>query len=1372
MRPKSFQFCFRYGKGSALVIVLAFVVLLTGLVVAFFSRALSDRGVSTSSASQTKVELFAQGARDQIICDLREEIIAGSTNSVITTGTVTTTLYLPKTAVNMVPQLVGSSGTNGAQNLLKVSLSGSASYSGGTPRASGAVITGTSLNGRTVTPARWNKPLLLPATSGTDATPSGTFTFPDWILVARDGSTPAPTTWSSTLATSSNNSTSIVGRYAYTIYDEGGLLDANVAGYPQPSATSPAQYGYKPAVSYADLTQIGLTTTQVNQLVSWRNSASTQTSGTSFSSPNFTVTSGSNYFNSVLSNPNGFLGVSGTTLNNNGTMGATGQSDRMFSSRQQLIDFLRNGIGLPITSPAFQCLSTFSRALSQPSYVKAQSVNSSLLGYDSSAPQIQTVANGGNNQATFDAYVNPSFPAVRVSGTFTRNDGSIAVVGEPLVKRRFALNRLAWLTYQGPSAARTQSDPDIQTLINTYGIPWSFLQQGTAANIQKYFGLTWVADSGSSLGEWMYNVHNGASGTGPTGSIMRLGVTGDTGGITALSGTAAHEPDFFELLKASVGAGSKAKAETVSGGTLSPPDVQSQRDVSFDYSIIQLGANIIAQSKVDGYGVRIAFNDGVLPAKVFAGVENNPYLYRVRWGVLKIRNESFTFTGNNSPVANNVTGATPTDPNSPVLWYASQGILTDPGVCMLMLIPEIWNPHDQNAPIPALHPTNFRIVADSIDPDDINASNYSGYGQISAGGQDTDATHNPVSTSIAISSGVNVPLFSQAKGGAGTVITGGYAGYLHPLIPSDTAMTFTIPNAGLFREPTLLARVNVPAGSNLKIDSSNWSTTAPDVDYKAIATSTGVSFSNGGFTADVANPLVLPTPPATTTAYVGIPVGLFPSEWVGGRLAFETPTTMTNIYHSTLAAFTVTGVAPAVTYRLQYQDPTNSSNWVTYDTKYVSPDSAWTHNILGTSSSGGMMQAIDTWASFTDPRTSRFGGITTVPATSVTQPYNAPGSAKMSVVGTAFATSETTDANSLEWIDPTNDVLISNRPTYNGGYFVNSVTSQAGGWYSSRMIQGLLTQNSTAIANDGLKYSGIFGTDPYGPSGAGGANYYSDADTVVRRGMAGYVPASTTVGLPMAATYTSSGTIANQSQSRPWILHRPFRSVAELGYVFSDTPWKNLDFFTPESGDAALLDVFCINDTNNVNGIVAGKIDLNTRQAPVLKAILSNAYTDEQTPGTAMIDPTLNGAADQIVSALIQRTNPIASGTTQLTNISELVGKWVTGSSTTAPINGSAKYDGFSKDLSGVFTTVYGANTAMTNIQRFHEAVMRPLANTGQTRVWNLMIDVVAQTGRYPKSVTGLGEFLVEGEQRYWVHVAIDRLTGQVIDKQTEVVKE
>jgi hypothetical protein len=52
------------------------------------------------------------------------------------------------------------------------------------------------------------------------------------------------------------------------------------------------------------------------------------------------------------------------------------------------------------------------------------------------------------------------------------------------------------------------------------------------------------------------------------------------------------------------------------------------------------------------------------------------------------------------------------------------------------------------------------------------------------------------------------------------------------------------------------------------------------------------------------------------------------------------------------------------------------------------------------------------------------------------------------------------------------------------------------------------------------------------------------------------------------------------------------------------------------------------------------------------------------------------------------------------------------------------------------------------------------------------MIDVIAQSGRYPPNAGNLAGFIVEGEQRYWVHVAIDRFTGEVIDKQIEVVNE
>ena len=52
------------------------------------------------------------------------------------------------------------------------------------------------------------------------------------------------------------------------------------------------------------------------------------------------------------------------------------------------------------------------------------------------------------------------------------------------------------------------------------------------------------------------------------------------------------------------------------------------------------------------------------------------------------------------------------------------------------------------------------------------------------------------------------------------------------------------------------------------------------------------------------------------------------------------------------------------------------------------------------------------------------------------------------------------------------------------------------------------------------------------------------------------------------------------------------------------------------------------------------------------------------------------------------------------------------------------------------------------------------------------MIDVIAQLRHYPPDATTLNGFVVNGEQRYWVRVAIDRFTGKVLDKQIEVVNE
>src|SRR5208282_1392729 len=100
----------------------------------------------------------------------------------------------------------------------------------------------------------------------------------------------------------------------------------------------------------------------------------------------------------------------------------------------------------------------------------------------------------------------------------------------------------------------------------------------------------------------------------------------------------------------------------------------------------------------------------------------------------------------------------------------------------------------------------------------------------------------------------------------------------------------------------------------------------------------------------------------------------------------------------------------------------------------------------------------------------------------------------------------------------------------------------------------------------------------------------------------------------------------------------------------------------------------------------------------------------------------------------------------------------------------ATSYDGFSADL---FNPAYFLNplnktpNSLPNdtdvnaaadavvydktIMRRRAAPIRALANAGQTRVWNLLIDLVAQTGRYPESALGmsnpLAAFLVEGER-------------------------
>src|SRR6266516_8091134 len=110
-------------RAAALIIVLAFVVLLTGVGIAYFSRTTSDRQVAHSSFHQSNVDQLAQSAMDNIIGDLRQEITNGSTATTVTGVTI----YTPTSAANMVPQRSGNAA--GAPNLIRRSWSGDTNLS-------------------------------------------------------------------------------------------------------------------------------------------------------------------------------------------------------------------------------------------------------------------------------------------------------------------------------------------------------------------------------------------------------------------------------------------------------------------------------------------------------------------------------------------------------------------------------------------------------------------------------------------------------------------------------------------------------------------------------------------------------------------------------------------------------------------------------------------------------------------------------------------------------------------------------------------------------------------------------------------------------------------------------------------------------------------------------------------------------------------------------------------------------------------------------------------------------------------------------------------------------------------------------------------
>ncbi len=751
--------------GAALVIVLALAAVLLVVVVSFTATSSKDASLSRQSTSYVQAEDVLSVATSNFTNDLAQEMKAGSVFVRNANGETLPVLY-PATPLSAVPDRSSASLDPNLQstapNLVKQSAAGKPFYNAERtfgqnlvfpqanqfPVPSRASNISTQSGNASVTPQRWNKPLLLPRAapaSETDFTPSakgsidvggGTaplpwaWTPPNWVYLNRNGSSP--------VTSSVGAAGEVIARYAYQAYDVGGLLDLNVAGYdPDARVTGDAVAARRSHAGLADLRELGFTAAGLKTLLAFRNPAS-------LSDPDAAPYM-NRYVNYLFSAPknNAFLRVAGTAK--------TGLTDRAFGSRAGMISFVQqlgsSAAERASLTEALQSLTHYSRALEQPSFrpgfrdqssdpqkatfirprivPPAARVDDTLYSMNS-VPVSKVAANNlrrifklpwemalGNNRGGNDAWgtvaervpgsadtrelqdiINPGFLEVRVINEFKRFDGSRAVKGEPLVKKRFPLTRLSWVTRNGPSA----SQPTGTALYNP---------EGTAEAIYACFGLKWMTDSRDQSKFWGYD-------HGREGGIFRLEDLLDTNPV----GQRPREPDFFELLKASITVGSVGKsavAEHHTGNPLDPSTYNQVRDRNSALQIFEIGLNLIDQWDADSFPTTIRVpNQGNIdnpaidhwspPLYELAGVEDIPYFYRFH--IRAVRDAK------DMPIP-------PVEKGPREIVNLQELADYKCGTTSLIGIPELWNPHarkDGGTNVSYDGPTNFRITAASERP--------------------------------------------------------------------------------------------------------------------------------------------------------------------------------------------------------------------------------------------------------------------------------------------------------------------------------------------------------------------------------------------------------------------------------------------------------------------------------------------------------------------------------------------------------------------------------------------------------------------------------------------------------------------------------
>jgi hypothetical protein len=1005
-------------------------------------------------------------------------------------------------------------------------------------------------------------------------------------------------------------------------------------------------------------------------------------------------------------------------------------NDNTFLNRQDLLAFWKIN---SLSNDTLPYLTHFSRDLDAPSYRPA-----------STRPMIaRKAADGGNTAFARDNEFNPHLQEFSAA-----NDG-------PVIRRRFPLERLKYV------ATPKDNKP---------------LDAATIAKAEKYFGLRWD----STEGVWVY------LDTGTDGRICTLANVPST-----------REPNFFEVLQAAVTAGSLGRqfgqmdqgassgyhtAISGSGNTaaiasrhyLSIIGGKASLDASTDLQIFELGACIIDQYDEDSFPTTIRFNklpSSPPPATPYylTGSEDVPYVQAAR--IMPFRDKvlpAVTIYGHNyatgayEPVA----GSKAYEINHVLqvrLWRPHQPTDNYEGPTKFRIRPQhadvlaggvkIWTWSGWNMPgsIPTYevrhnpgsgHPDRWTPFTYIFPPRATVPCNYCG------ALMDTAAARLvPPDRDTNTSSGGRDDHLSPQSNGNYTYWNGpnyGTSGITLPLVldGSQSIMVDLDYANNAFREPQTVH--------------------SPEHGGTAGYSVSGSVISTGG-------KIVQPGLPTSYSNVAGFLVGRSMAAEVDSDFE-STGRTRTNMLEVRLGKMHFrSGPIDVI---MEYQVP-GTSQWRRYQSpEFLFATQPGALDAFGTKAADWNDKAAIYSSFMVDPRSRMWGGVGTK---EIIGDNFSPGSYRWPEGYTARHAAQrwnNSPANNLstgiraEDGQPLYSTTLRNYYGWNICHWNGSAYANPGnsGWNIHAVLENDDELWLTASAADLERKKKNFS--------------YRDADEVLRFGVAAINEYSDTpLGNPMASRYSISAAGAlspmpgRPLSGRPRVLNRAFRSVGDLGYAFRGTPWRNIEFLHSTSPDAALLDVFSLYEELDSEGnegvrtvggssstpgrivapVVAGRVNLNSAGIDVVAALLKGSSRDK---GALPMDEI---EARKVATLFVNAVRGTTPGFQPMVSRAEMVSQRQPDATTT----------GMVKMLSDSFT-----NAVDRSIKDRREVVTRALSSGTTVRNWTFMLDLVVQSGRLSPTSASLTDFNAAAERRYWVHFALDRLTGELLDVQWERVAQ